>query len=230
MMPHMKVVHENLFIDCELQAMNLLVAKHLSEVLDRGLEIKPDVIIIDPLYGIATGLSRDEVGSNVAKIFTVLKKSLNCALWINHHTTKSVFDVIDGEKVPKGDPFYGAQWLKAHITGSYLMGEGQNGVVMLNKKDSHGNLLKTIELNFDEETYISTMSKSSLSIAERYKMYINAIGRTPSKTFCFEDARANLGCTISAFRSINSTPQFSQALLKHKSNGKKTLYEVIKTF
>jgi len=108
----------NLFIDAELQALNFLKEDHLELILNRGKIINPDLVIIDPLYGITTGLSKDEVAASVTKVFTIMKKELDCALWLNHHTVKNTYDMVNGKKVPKDDPFYGAQWLKAHVTGS----------------------------------------------------------------------------------------------------------------
>lgn len=216
------------YLDVELQPLNFLHPAHLQYVLKRGEEIKPGLIIIDPLYGIATGLSKDEVGSNVAKMFTVLKKQLNCALWINHHTTKQTHEIIDGQKVEKDDPFYGAQWLKAHVTASYLAIQSEKGVTLINKKDSHSLLLKKMELCFDEDTFLSTMEVEGLEVWERYKLYLNTTLLSGKRKYYFEEARKHLGCALTTLREIHRTPQFQGSVTAFKSRGHKTIYEVIK--
>lgn len=218
----------NLFIDVELQALNFLNPTHFAYVLKRGEAIQPGLIIIDPLYGIATGLSKDEIGSNVAKMMTVLKKKLNCALWINHHTVKNLHDIIDGKKVAKEDPFYGAQWLKAHVTASYLAVQGETGISLYRKKDSHGVLLKEINLSFDHETYLSSMEASNLTVWDRYRLYLNTLFRSGKKTYYFSDVMLALRCTPNTIREIHRTPQFTSAVKCTKANGKKTLYEIFR--
>ena len=218
----------NLFIDIELQALNFLNPAHLEYVIERGKQIEPGLIIIDPLYGIATGLSKDEIGSNVAKMFTILKKKLGCALWINHHTVKNTHEIVEGKKIEKDDPFYGAQWLKAHITASYLAIQGEDGVILTCKKDSHSLLLKQIKLSFDHDTFLSSMEVHDLEAWERYKLYLNSLFLSGKKTFYFNDAKRHLGCAITTLRNFNCTPQFCESVKTTKVLGHKTLYEVIK--
>ena len=228
MMGDSEALLSNLFIDVELQALNFLNPAHFKYVLQRGMDIQPGLIIIDPLYGIATGLSKDEVGSNVAKMFTVLKKTLGCALWINHHTVKNTHEIIDGQKVEKDDPFYGAQWLKAHITASYLATQGEDGVTLTNKKDSHSILLKQLKLAFDHDTFLSSMEVQNLEVWERYKLFINTTFLSGKKKYYFEEARAHLGCALTTLRELQRTGQFKGAVTLHKTSGRKTLYEVMK--
>jgi len=219
----------NLFIDVELQALNFLNPSHFEYVLSRGTEIKPDLAIIDPLYGIATGLSKDEIASGVSKMFTVFKKTLGCTLWILHHTIKNTYEVIEGRKVVKDDPFYGAQWLKAHVTASYLADNFEGGIKLVCKKDSHGRLIKELTTSFDHDSYLSTVVIDNLEAAERYKLFINSMFVSGKKTFFFEDARAHLGCAPTTLRELNRTPQIRGCLTVHKTSGHKTLYEVTKT-
>lgn len=227
MKEHIPVHYDNLFIDTELQKLYFLNPEHLKIILQRAILIKPDVIVIDPLYGVAPGLSKDDVASQLVKTLTILKAELDTTLWINHHHTKQSYD-RDGNEINKDDAFYGSQWLKAHITGSYSIEKTKTGTVLDNKKDSHSNLLNSIELTFDHDTYLSTMRSDKINFAERYKMFINASFRSSNRTFYFEEVRKNLGCTIGRLRQLNCTPPFSDVLTKSKSNGTSTLYTVIK--
>lgn len=221
------ISYNNLYIDTELQSLSFLNPDHQTLILARGREIKPDLIIIDPLYGIAGGLSKDEVCSAIAKILTVLKSKLGCAIWINHHTVKTTYDVIDGVKMEKGDPFYGAQWLKAHVTASYLATMGEKGVHLSCKKDSHSVLLKSIDLEFDHETYLSRMTMLDSTYLDKLYLHIISLKTSGKKTFFFDEIRDYLGCTISQIRKIMIHPKIQPLVKKHKSNGKKTLYEVL---
>jgi hypothetical protein len=217
----------NLFLDCELQALNFLNPEHFKAILNRGRSIRPDLIIIDPLYGIATGLSKDEVGSSVAKLLTILKKTLGCALWINHHTTKFLYEIIDGKKISKDDPFYGAQWLKAHVTGSYFSEQFDGGLKLTCKKDSHSILLKEIVTSFDHDTYLSNVKVENMIIWDRYKLFLTSVKLSGRKTYTFDEARANLGCTLTPLRELHRTPLFNTYVKVLKNKGSKTLYEVI---
>ena len=230
-MIHASSMHtDNLVVDVELQALNLLNEKHFSYVLKRGHKIKPGVIIVDPLYGIAPGLSKDEVGSNVAKIFTILKKELGCAIWINHHTVKNLYNIIGDRKEMKEDPFYGAQWLKAHVTGSYFIEQTDNGTGTLwtLKKDSHSLLSKELKLNFDHDTYLSTMEDTSFGVWERYKLFINAKFKSTNRAYFFNEALKFLTCAPTTLRELHRTGAFMGSVTAIKTNGRKTLYEVIK--
>lgn len=218
----------NLFIDVELQALNFLSPSHFDYVLSRGKDIDPDLVIIDPLYGIATGLSKDEIGSGVSKMFTVLKKTLKCTLMILHHTVKNPYEIIQGIKVPKDDPFYGAQWLKAHVTASYLAENFENGIKLVCKKDAHGRLIKELTTSFDHDTYLSTIVIDNLEVAERYKLFINSLLVSGKRKFYFEDARTHLGCAPTTLREFHRTPQFRASVVAHKVKGHRTLYEVTK--
>lgn len=220
------ISYDNLFIDTELQSLSFLNPDHQLVILERGLSIKPDLIIIDPLYGIAGGLSKDEVGSAIAKMLTVLKQKLGCAIWINHHTVKTTYDIIENQKVEKGDPFYGAQWLKAHVTGSYLADMGDKGVRLTCKKDSHSLLMKNIQLEFDPETFLSTMKTEESTVRDRYILFIKSSYKAGKTTFYFDEAREFLGCIPVYLRRLNREPKIASMFSLVKSSGKKTLYRI----
>lgn len=222
-----EVAHDNIIIDTELQKLYFLNPEHLAQIIERGKQLKPDIAIIDPLYGLAPGLSKDDVASQLVKTLTILKAELGVTLWLNHHHTKESY-ASDGSRINKDDAFYGSQWIKAHVTGSYSVERTDSGVCFTCKKDSHSNLLQTIDLAFDHETNISSMTRNSLSYPDRFKLFINARFRSPNKTFFFEEARQNVGCAVRTMRGIIAHPLFAPCLTVHKSNGVKVLYEVLR--
>lgn len=221
----------NLFIDTELQAMNWLKTGSLEKIIERGKTINADVIFIDPLYGIASGLSKDEVGSDVAKLLTIIKKELKCAFWINHHTTKDVYDK-DGKKIEKDDPFYGAQWLKAHVTGSYIFKHHEIGNEWNNKKDSHfpKNMLKDMILHYDEESGRSVIKIEYGEVKDRLRMFFNLSFRSGKKSLTLEEITSKTSVSQSQFFRTMRDESFRASLILHKSKFSKTLYEVIKEF
>lgn len=214
----------NIIIDTSFQSMNFLNPAHLAKVIERGLTLKADLMKIDPLYGIATGLSKDEVGSSVAKILTTIKKSLAISLWINHHTVKDQFQ--DGKKVERNDPFYGAQWLKAHMTGSYLLRSTADGVEFINKKDSHGNLLKKLSLIYDPMTYVSTVNQSGLNLSDRLKLYCNTIYNSGNKLIEINLIASELVTDNHSLRRLFALPPFKDIIKRVSPMGSKGLYRI----
>jgi len=222
-----KLSLDNLYIDPELQAINILNDQHFNLLIKRGKEIGAPLTMIDPTYGLASGLSKDEIGSEVVKRLTILKKECSTTLWLNHHSTKSTYEVIDGKRVKKDKPMFGSQWLYAHATGVYFVSMGENGLLLEKEKDSHGNLLSKIELSFDDETYLSTMLTQDLTHEERYAIYVNKFFGKVDNVFTFDEALEHLKCPKSQLRSINRTPRFQASFDIVKSNGHKSLYRVI---
>ena len=216
---------DNFFLDTEVQILNFINPSHYAIVEARGVEIDPDVIFIDPLYGIAQGLSQDKIAAEVSKCLTMLKKKLNCAIWINHHIVKDTFD-NKGKKIQKDDPFYGATWIKAHVTGSYLMIQTETGVEMIKKKDNHDVLLDNIVTVYDHETYLSTVDPDKFNYSDRFKIFINIVFSRSNKTFKFKEAQIFVGCAVRTMRNLVSAQPFSEVLIPHRSNGVSTLYEI----
>lgn len=218
---------KNLVIDTELQKLSFLNPDHLNIILKRGKSISADVMMVDPLYGIASGLSKDEIASSLVKILTILKSELGLTLYLNHHPTKDTYSQ-DGSKIDKEDPFYGSIWLKAHVTGSYGVEKTEEGCKLKIKKDSHSQLLEELDLSFDPETYISTLDSSKLQYEERFKMFLNARFRSQKRTFSGQEMMSNLGCAIRTFRRLMAHPLFKDSLINVNSIGRKGLYEVVK--
>lgn len=218
---------KNLFIDTEPQVLNFLNEDHYEIIEARGKEIKPDVIFIDPLYGVAQGLSQDKIAAEVSKCFTMLKKALGCAIWVNHHIVKDTYSSQTGSKIEKDDPFFGATWIKAHVTGSYYGKQIETGFELIKKKDSHDVLLDNITTTYDPESYLSTVDPDKFNYADRLKIFIGQCQGRQKKTFKFSEARAFVGCASRTLRyNLLHTP-FCDILKRHKSNGSSTLYEII---
>lgn len=220
---------KNFFLDTEIQILNFINPEHYYILEARGIEIRPDVIFIDPLYGVAQGLSQDKIASEVSKCLTMLKKRLGCAIWINHHIVKDTYSSDTGKKIEKDDPFFGATWVKAHCTGSYYGKQIETGFELVKKKDSHDVLLDKIVTTYDHETYLSTVDPEEFNYSDRLKIFIGQAQMRRIKTFKFSECRAFVGCAVRTLRNLLNAHPYSEALKRHKSNGSSTIYELIKT-
>lgn len=215
----------NLFLDTEPQILNFINPAHYPLLEERGLEIKPDVIFIDPLYGVAQGLSQDKIAAEVSKCLTMLKKRLGCAIWINHHVVKDQY--FEGKKVEKDDPFYGATWIRAHVTGSYFMRQIDTGLEFIKKKDNHDVLLDHIVTTYDHETYLSTVDPDKFNYHDRLKIFLNQVNFKAKKTFEFTECRAFVGCASRTLRYLLTAHPYDETIKRHKASGSKTIYEIV---
>lgn len=218
---------DNFFLDTEMQILNFINPAHYPLIEKRGLEIKPDVIFIDPLYGVAQGLSQDKIASEVSKCFTMLKKSLNCAMWLNHHIVKDQYSSQTGQKVERDDPFYGATWIRAHVTGSYFMRPHETGLEFIKKKDNHDTLLDNIVTTFDPESYLSTVDPERFNYHDRLKIFISQVQFRQKKTFLFNECAKFVGCDKRHLRRMLMSHPYLNLFKRYKSCGASTIYEIL---
>lgn len=149
--------YDNFTLTDSYQRLNLLNENHASafiKCIKRDCP-KADIIIIDPIYSLVRGgLANENAGVMLTWVFSMLQKEMGCAIMLGHHPTKSKYEIIDGRKVYKDDPFYGSTFLKAHCTGSYNITGEKNGegVTLDIKKDNYKNLAKQISLKYDPES------------------------------------------------------------------------------
>ena len=179
---------DNLTITAEYQKFNLLREEDVPLFIDCIKRDRPgvEVIIIDPIYSIVRGgLKEDLQASIFTKVMTNVQQATGAALWYNHHTTKSQYNT-NGEKIEKDDPFYGSQWLKAHVTGSYYLKEVSGGVKMELKKDNYGLLPKSIILDYNAETGMCSIPLEDLPAEQRLNTFLDSKDQD-QKTFTFND-------------------------------------------
>lgn len=226
---------DNIIINDSFIGYNVTETHHADEII---FNIKkhcspryPDLIILDPIYAaVSGGLSKDDNATKFTAFSARLQAEFDCSIWMNHHTTKDSYSSRDGLKIEKEDPFYGSQWLKAHCTAAYYMRKDPviGGVVLLNKKDSHGNLLQRIELEYDAESYTSFIPKAATygTAHDRLLMLLRTF-KSSEKPFTFKQIQGSMtGVSTSHIRELLRTPPFSKHLKKHKSIGGATLYEI----
>lgn len=219
---------DNLIIDSELQTFSLSNEKNHDWIIKRIAKYSPGLIVIDPIGAGTPGLSKDEPANIFCGFSTSLQKETGATNLFNHHIIKDSYASTDGSKINKDDPFYGSQWIKAHVTGSYLIETTDHGRSFSNKKDSHSNLINKFEIAYDPERMISSSKSDSLAYIDRAKQYFNAM-KTTKNTFTEKKLREYLGCAQTTVREIFRTPPFDEKsgiIIRHKTNGSATLYEV----
>lgn len=228
--------YDNFFINENFIGFNVTESKHADFIIKTIAQDcpNPDVIALDPIYAsVSGGLSTDEKASQFCRFSARLQHYFKCSVWLNHHTVKT--QMFKGEETQRSDPFYGSQWLKAHVTASYHLKEGSDGGIILeNKKDSHGNLIKKINLGYNPENYTNFAIgiDSSATQKERSLSFFRTCYAT-KKQFTFKQFKeAIMGCTEGVSdshpRELLRTPLLSEAFIKHKTSGGSTLYEIIK--
>lgn len=223
----------NIFINDSFIGYNVLDVAHADFIIKAINHdcMNPDVVIIDPIYAsVAGGLSTDEKASQFCRFSARLQSIVGCSNWLNHHTVKESYNK-DGEPIEKSDPFYGSQWLKAHCTAAYYLKRKDGGSFLKNKKDSHGNLLDKIVLEYNQEDYMSFIEKGNAEMPalDRLKMFLRSKWKSDQKTFNFEQL---LGClqplSTARLRQLIIHPLFVDHVDTLKVPGQKSLYTVKK--
>lgn len=223
---------DNIAINDSFIGYDVLTTNHADIIIDSCKVFNPDVVILDPIYAcVSGGLSTDEKASQFTRFSARLQSEVGCANWLNHHTTKQSYN-NKGEAIEKEDPFYGSQWLKAHCTAAYYLKKNiESGTTLINKKDTQGNLLKKIKLEYNQEDYISFMDakNSAISPEDRIRIFLRTKYKSTNKTFNFDELLTCIQPLSPGYlRKLMIQVWFIEVVTKSKSTGRKSLYEVIK--
>lgn len=167
---------KNMIFDKEIQAMDLTSADGFADFMIRMVELvscfdnsKVDLVIIDPIYAITGGdLSNPKDCHCINHLLRTLQYRFGCAIMYTHHTNRGT--MFEGKRTD-GD-MYGNRFLKANVTGQFHLKKTEDGVELVNTKNTYGNLLKNIPLVFDEITQTLTMSHDSDDYGKRDKILL----------------------------------------------------------
>ncbi len=214
---------ENLILDDQLQSFNLSKESNFKMICDRVESYKPDLVFIDPIYAGTPGLSKDEVAGSFANFLTQLEQATKATLWLNHHVTKASYD-RDGGQINKEDPMYGSAWIRAHVTGCYHLTKVASGTHMAKKKDSHLNLLDSIELEFDIESYLSTAKGKGGSGHDRIMLFIQRV-KHENRRFTMEEIMVETDLSRPTIMRLFDT-SFKDKVTNVSESGKKGFYSV----
>ena len=191
---------DNIYVTDEYQKLNIMKPDNLDLLIRAITRECPelDVVFIDPIYSMVPGGLKDEGRATIFNnAMNMIQKTTNAALYYNHHTVKAQHG-SDGGAIERDDPFYGSQWLKAHVTGSYHLKKTDSGVKFICKKDNYNVLHKTIELDYDAETQLCSIPKDEIPAIERVKNFLK-VKKIDGKTFTFNELVLSTGvCTRTA--------------------------------
>ena len=163
-----------------------------------------DLLILDPLYMIvAGGLSEDRPASAVVRASTRLMQTLGCAIWLNHHTHRAKY--LNGERVTEDDPFYGSQWLKAHVDASWHLTRIASNKVRLDcKKDRHSVLGHRIDLLYHEDTMTCEEIRYSDAPAMTKVLHYLSECKLRNMVTTFADIQAKTGVSHAHLRRLKN--------------------------
>lgn len=213
----------NFILDEELQSFNLAKESNFEPIIARVCAFSPDIIFLDPIYAGTPGLSKDDVAGSFANFLTQLEQRTKAAIWLNHHVTKTTYD-RDGGAISKEDPMYGSAWIRAHVTGCYHLTKSTKGTTLTKKKDSHLNLLDSIELEFDIESYLSTATGQGGSGHDRVMLFLQRISKE-NRRFTMEEIMRETDLSRPTVLRLYETGPFKGRVINLNPNGVKGLYE-----
>ena len=198
------IVSDNIYVTDEYQKLN--ITRHADlEILLNAIERDckdADVIFVDPIYSMVPGGLKDEGRATIFNnAMNLIQKITGGALYYNHHTIKKQYNSSSGTEIERDDPFYGSQWLKAHVTGSFYIKKHEKGVKLLCKKDNYGILHKNIELEYDAETELCSVPKDEIPAVERVREFLK-LRKLRGEEFSFSDILAETKLCTRTVRKI----------------------------
>lgn len=226
---NMKIPVNNLAITDQYQKLDLMNPRHAELFIECIKRDCPNakVIFIDPIYATVKGGLKEDVGaSHFTRVMSRLQKELGCTIWLNHHTVKQTHEIVEGKKFKKHDPYYGSQWLKAHVTGAYWVEQSKDGTIFKNTKDNYSLLQKIIALEYNPETELSYVIEKNTPSIDKLKRFLK-IKLLSKETFVFSDLESNLKLCKRTCRELLMHSCKKGWINEKKSIGKKTIFTVV---
>ena len=187
---------------------------------------KPALLIIDPIYMIvAGGLSEDRPASAFVRFSNALLQTFGTANWLNHHTHRSHYSK-NGEKVEEDDPFYGSQWLKAHLDASWLMTRSGKSKVRLEcKKDRNSTLTRRVDLVYHEDSMTCENVLYAEAPAMTKVLTLISECKVRNITISFSEIQEKTGVSHAHLRRLQNEIGKLNLVRFIKSSGKSTLWQ-----
>lgn len=146
---------DNIYLDSDFVGQNVLDTNVESAIYSKINQYcnNPDIIVFDPIYPfVPGGLSDPKDATKFAQFSARLQNRFQCVIWLNNHTVKNTYVIIEGKRHEKSDPYLGSILLKAHVTNMYYMTRRDDLSKFKNSKDSHQISLKEFTLKYDDES------------------------------------------------------------------------------
>lgn len=188
----------NLFLcDSFAGTMNVLdegQANKLVMAIAEETEDRVDVIFLDPIYPLVPGgLSEDRTNAGFARFLIFLRNRFNCAVWMNHHTTRNQL-TLKGEESKRAKNYYGSVWLQNACTAQYSIEELEQGRHLNCKKDRFSQLDANITLIYNADSDTMAWKEQPVDATKRDKIRRYLMGRIgKSDPFNFAQLCAEVG-------------------------------------
>ena len=175
------------------KGLNVLDPRQIEGVLNdiAGWQ-KPDLVVIDPIYkAVFAPLAEEQAAQALIRFSDLLQQHFSCAVVFVHHTHREKYG-IDGKRIAEDDPFFGSQWLKAHVDTAYVLkhagGKYKDRVTLSNKKSRGGDVVSEVLLHYDPEsdTVSTEAPPEKQSGYERVLKYLQELRKQGKTTHIFE--------------------------------------------
>ena len=208
--------------------LNVLNTAHADALISRIQAWgTPDLIVLDPIYmAVAGGLSKDEPASAFVRFSNRLRQTFGCAVLLVHHTHRTQFS--NGKEVQEDDPFYGSQWLKAHVDTGYML-KIQNAehsrVNLINTKARGKNVHKVLALHYHPETFTCSLDFEAKSgDAMTRLMAFASRCKSEGKVSDFLEVASKIQVSHAHLRRLQGDSSFPLYFNVVKAGGKKHLW------
>ena len=208
--------------------LNVLKDTHADALLQRiQAWAIPDLIVLDPIYmAVSGGLSKDEPASAFARFSNRLRQTFGCAVLLVHHTHRAQY--LNGQEVQEDDPFYGSQWLKAHVDIAYhlkVQNAEHSRVNLVCTKARGKNVHKVLALHYHPETFTCSLDYEAKS-GDAMTRLISFASRCKSegKVTDFYETASKIQVSHAHLRRLQGDTSFPLYFNVVKAGGKKHLW------
>lgn len=221
----------HVIVDAKCVGLNLMRAAHRIAILNRVVAAFPDVVLIDPIYGFFEGnLSGEDMALMMGRFTTGLLKALNqpaAVIWGHHNVKNTKQPDGVGGWVEKANPFYGSQFLKAHVTGYYDITQDKMGTLWRRKKNTYGLLADDFRLSFDVDTKLSHGETGQDGKVpdkrHQFRLFLDAKQRAGG-VFTAQEAMTAVHITDRYLRELVADPEFAERIRTLRVPNKVTVY------
>lgn len=187
---HIPLNPDNLFLsDAFAGTMNVLEeaqANQLILAIAEETDDKVDVIFLDPIYPLVSGgLAEERSNAAFARYLIRLRNRFNCAIWLNHHTTRNQL-TSKGDETKRAKNYYGSVWLANACTAMYSIEELENGRHLNCKKDRFTQLDANITLIYKPDSDTMAWKEQPVDATKRDKIrryLVSRIGKSDPFNF-----------------------------------------------
>lgn len=226
---------DQIIVDAKCVGLNLMRAAHRVTILNRITKAYPDVVIIDPIYGFFEGgMSGEDVALLIGRFTNAILKCLTqpISVILGHHNVKNAKqpDGMGGWQ-EKASPFYGSQFLKAHVTGYYDVSLEKTGTYWRRKKDTYGLLVPDFRLAYDVVTGLSHAESAPdgkpIDKRDKFRLFLQAHEKS-HQPFTAAEAMEAVTMTHRYFQVLIKESEIAERLLPISHPHKVTTYSVVK--